>query len=73
MMGRPADGGNPDPTQPESVQTDAPIWRGLMGIGKADTIEDVAKKVEQGVEIVSDHEVIIRTQIAAPELKENRE
>jgi ABC-type transport system substrate-binding protein len=25
-------------TQPESVQSDAPIWRSMMGIGKADTI-----------------------------------
>jgi peptide/nickel transport system substrate-binding protein len=58
-------------TQPESVQSDAPIWRSFMGIGKADTIEEVAKKVEQGVEIVSDHQVIIHTKIAAPELIDN--
>jgi ABC-type transport system substrate-binding protein len=58
-------------TQPESVQSDAPIWRSFMGIGKADTIDDVAKKVEQGVEIVSDHQVIIHTNIAAPELIDN--
>jgi ABC-type transport system substrate-binding protein len=54
--------------QPESVQTDAPIWRSLMGIGKADTVEEVAKKVEQGVQIVDDYHVIIHTKIAAPEL-----
>jgi peptide/nickel transport system substrate-binding protein len=58
-------------TQPESVQSDAPIWRSMMGIGKADTIEDVAKKVEQGVEIANDHQVIIYTKIAAPELIDN--
>jgi ABC-type transport system substrate-binding protein len=54
--------------QPESVQTDAGIWRSLMGIGKADSAEEVAKKVEQQVEIVDDHQVVIRTQFAAPEL-----
>ena len=57
--------------QPESVQTDAGLWRSLMGIGKADSIEDVAKKVEQGVQIVDDYQVIIRTKFAAPELIDN--
>jgi len=57
--------------QPESVQTDGPIWRTMMGIGKEDTIEEVAKKVEQGVEIVDDYRVTIRTKIAAPELVDN--
>src|ERR671922_2828029 len=33
--------------QPESVQTDAGLWRTLMGIGKDDSVEAVAKKVEQ--------------------------
>jgi ABC-type transport system substrate-binding protein len=55
-------------TQPESVQTDAGFWRSLMGIGKADSAEDVAKKVEQRVEIVDGHQVIIHTAFAAPEL-----
>src|SRR6266571_4802590 len=45
-------------TQPESVQTDAGFWRPLMGIGKADSAEEVAKKVEQGVEIIDDHKVV---------------
>jgi hypothetical protein len=31
-------------TQPESVQTDAGLWRSLMGVGKADSAEVVAKK-----------------------------
>src|SRR5215468_8161482 len=39
-------------TQPESVQTDSSLWRGLLGIGKNDSAEEAAKKVEQGVEIV---------------------
>src|SRR5262245_11487277 len=57
--------------QPESVQTDAGLWRTLMGIEKNDTIEDVAKKVEQMVQIVNDHQVIIRTTVAVPELADN--
>jgi ABC-type transport system substrate-binding protein len=55
-------------TQPESVQTDAGLWRSLMGIEKADSIEEVAKKVTQMVEIVDDYKVIIHTKTAAPEL-----
>ena len=35
-------------TQPESVQTDAGLWHSLMGIGKADTMEDVARKWNRG-------------------------
>jgi dipeptide transport system substrate-binding protein len=54
--------------QPESMQTDGGLWRSLMGIGKADSVEGVAKKVEQGVQIVDDYQVIIRTQFASPEL-----
>ncbi|MBI3325103.1 MAG: ABC transporter substrate-binding protein [Nitrospinae bacterium] len=57
--------------QPESVQTDVGLWRSLMGIGKADSIEDVAKKVEEGVQIVDDYRVILRTTFAAPELVDN--
>ena len=58
-------------TQPESVQTDAGFWRPLMGIGKADSIEDVAKKVEQGVEIIDDYKVVFHLTQAAPEFVEN--
>jgi len=46
-------------SQPESVQTDGPLWRSFMGIGKSDSIEETSKKVEQMVEIVNDHQVII--------------
>ena len=53
-------------TQLESEQTDAGLWRSLMGIGKADTV-DVAKKVEQGVQIVDDYQVVIHAKLA-PEL-----
>src|SRR5216683_7359651 len=39
-------------TQPESIQSDASIWRTVKGVTKTATVEEVAKKVEQGVEIV---------------------
>jgi len=58
-------------TQPESVQTDSSLWRTLMGIVKSDTVDDVAKKVAQMVEIVDDYKVVIHTKIAAPELIDN--
>ncbi len=58
-------------TQLESVQTDAGTWRTLMGIAKTDTIEDVAKKVEQGVEIIDAAKVIFHLTQAAPEFVEN--
>jgi ABC-type transport system substrate-binding protein len=47
-------------SQPESVQTDTGFWRSVLGIGKNDSIEDVAKKVAEGVEIVNDHQVVFR-------------
>ena len=58
-------------TQPESVQSDAGIWRTVMGVAKTDTIEDVAKKVEQGVEIVDDYKVVFHLKQAVPEFVEN--
>ena len=58
-------------TQPESVQSDAGTWRTLIGVAKTDSLEDVAKKVEQGVEIVDDHTVVFRLKQAAPEFLEN--
>jgi ABC-type transport system substrate-binding protein len=57
--------------QPEAVQTDTGFWRSVIGIGKNDSIEEVAKKVEQGVEIVNDHQVVFRLKYAVPELIEN--
>ncbi len=55
-------------SQPESVQTDTGFWRSVMGIGKNDSIEDVAKKAAEGVEIVNDHQVVFRLKYAVPEL-----
>jgi ABC-type transport system substrate-binding protein len=58
-------------TQPEAVQTDTGQWRTLIGIEKADTIDVVAQKVAQMVQIVNDYQVIIHTTIAAPDLVDN--
>jgi dipeptide transport system substrate-binding protein len=58
-------------SQPESVQTDSGLWRSMMGIEKDDAIEAVAKKVEKNVEIIDDHQVIINTKFATPELIDN--
>jgi ABC-type transport system substrate-binding protein len=58
-------------TQPESVQTDASIWRNLLGIGKTDPVEEVARKVAQGVEILDNYTVVFRLKQPAPEFVEN--
>ncbi|MGH8058448.1 MAG: ABC transporter substrate-binding protein, partial [Candidatus Entotheonellia bacterium] len=57
-------------TQPESIQTDGGIWRSLMGITGTDTIADVARKVEEGVQIIDNHQVVFRLKSAAPEFLE---
>src|SRR2546430_7910901 len=57
-------------TQPESVQSDASTWRTLMGVAKTDTSEDVAKKVQQGVDIIDDYTVVFRLKQAVPEFVE---
>src|SRR5438094_5931884 len=53
-------------TQPESIQSDSNAWRTLMGVAKTDTVEDVARKVTEGVEIVNDYQVVFRLKQAAP-------
>jgi ABC-type transport system substrate-binding protein len=58
-------------TQPEAVQTDTGLWRTLFGIAKADSIDVVAQKVAQMVQIVHDHQVIIHTTLTTPELVDN--
>jgi len=57
-------------TQPESVQSDASTWRTLMGIAKTETIEEVARNVAQGVEIVDDYTVVFHLTQVAPEFVE---
>ena len=42
-----------------------------MGITKTDTVDDVAKKVAQGVEIVDDYKVIFHLKQVVPEFVEN--
>ncbi len=58
-------------TQPESVQTDSSLWRGFLNIGKNDSAEEAAKKVEQGVELVDDYTVLFHLKQATPEFIEN--
>src|SRR5713226_8181117 len=57
-------------TQPESIQSDGSIWRTVMGVTKTDTIEEVARKAEQGVEIVDDYKVVFHLKQAVPEFVE---
>jgi ABC-type transport system substrate-binding protein len=57
-------------TQPESVQADAGTWRTLMGIGQVDTLEDVARRVAEGVESVDNYTVMFHLTSAAPEFLE---
>src|SRR5216684_9322747 len=45
-------------TQPESIATSASFWRNAIGVTKTDTAEEVAKKVEQGVEIADGYRVV---------------
>jgi ABC-type transport system substrate-binding protein len=54
-------------TQPESVQSDSGVWRTLIGVAGTDPLEAVAKKVEEGVQIIDDYQVVFRLKHAAPE------
>jgi peptide/nickel transport system substrate-binding protein len=58
-------------TQPEAVATSTAFWRNVMGITKTDTIEEVTRKVAQGVEIVDEHTVVLHLKQAVPELLDN--
>ncbi len=57
-------------TQPEAVASDTTFWRTVMGVTKTDTVEDVAKKAEQGVEIVDDYKVVFHLKQVVPEFVE---
>src|SRR5499427_7424982 len=57
-------------TQPESIQSDSTAWRAMMGVTKTDSIEEVAKKAEQGVEIVDDYKVVFHLKQPVPEFVE---
>ena len=58
-------------SQPEAAASGTTFWRGVMGITKTDTVDDVAKKVAQGVEIVDDYKVIFHLKQVVPEFVEN--
>src|SRR5437763_9948539 len=58
-------------SQPEAAASGTTFWRGVMGATKTDTVEDVAKKTEQGVEIVDDHKVVFHLKQVVPEFVEN--
>ena len=58
-------------TQPESVATAASFWRNVMGVTKTDAVEEVAKKVEQGVETVDDYKVVFHLKQVVPEFVDN--
>src|SRR5207237_10921763 len=54
-------------TQPDAIASYTPFWRNSMGITKNDTVEEVTKKVEQGVEIVDDYKVVFHLKQVVPE------
>ncbi len=58
-------------TQPESVATAASFWRNVLGVTKTDTVEEVARKVEQGVETVDDYKVVFHLKQVVPEFVDN--
>jgi peptide/nickel transport system substrate-binding protein len=58
-------------TQPEATATSTAFWRNMMGITKTDTVEEVTRKVAQGVEIVDDYKVVFHLKQVVPELIEN--
>jgi peptide/nickel transport system substrate-binding protein len=58
-------------TQPEATATSTAFWRNTMGVTKTDTVEEVTRKVTQGVEIMDDYKVVIHLKQVVPELLEN--
>jgi peptide/nickel transport system substrate-binding protein len=58
-------------TQPESVATSASFWRNVVGVTKTDSAEEVARKVEQGVDIADDYRVVFHLKQVVPELVDN--
>jgi ABC-type transport system substrate-binding protein len=58
-------------TQPEAVASSTAFWRNMMGITKTDTVEEVTRKVAQGVEIVDDYQVVFHLKQVVPELLDN--
>ena len=57
-------------TQPDAAASSTSFWRQMMGVQKNDSVEEVSKKVEQGVEIVDAQTVIFHLQQVVPEFVE---
>ena len=58
-------------TQPDAAASGTTFWRGVMGVTKTDTVEDVIRKTTQHVEIVDDYTVVFHLQQVVPEFVEN--
>src|SRR5713101_1470432 len=58
-------------TQPEAIAGSTPFWRNAMGVTKTDSAEEVARKAEQGVEIVDDYKVVLHLKQVVPEFVDN--
>jgi peptide/nickel transport system substrate-binding protein len=58
-------------TQPEAIAGSTPFWRNVMGMAKTDSAAEVARKAEQGVEIVDDYTVVFHLQQVVPEFVDN--
>jgi ABC-type transport system substrate-binding protein len=58
-------------TQPEAIAGSTPFWRNAMGVTKTDSAEEVARKAEQGVEIVDDYTVVFHLKQVVPEFVDN--
>src|SRR6058998_3823607 len=58
-------------TQPEAIAGSTPFWRNAMGVTKTDSAEEVARKAEQGVEIVDDYKIVFHLKQVVPEFVEN--
>jgi len=58
-------------TQPEAIAGSTPFWRNAMGVTKTDSAEEVARKAEQGVEIVDDYKVVFHLKQVVPEFVDN--
>src|SRR5262245_50635480 len=57
-------------TQAEGVATSTAFCRNANGITKTDTVEEMTRKVAQGVEIVDDYKVVFHLKQVVPELLE---
>jgi len=58
-------------TQPEAIAGSTPFWRIAMGVTKTDSAEEVARKAEQGVEIVDDYTIVFHLKQVVPEFVDN--